>query len=313
VISSNSLQRTSPPTGTNSESITGAVVIDKPAGWTSHDVVNKVRRLAGTRKVGHLGTLDPNATGVLPLLLGRATRLAQFFGRADKHYEGVVSFGYSTDTYDAEGTPVSDPVPFTADRAALETALASFRGDLQQIPPAVSAKKVAGVRAYKLARQNQPVELPPVPISVFAIDVLSVTGNEVGLHVHCSSGTYVRSIAHDLGQYFGCGAFLKSLRRTASGEFTLKRAYTLDQLGALAELGNVEEAIVPAAALLNELPAEYVDEATAAFIRQGRDFRVSPFGAARDAQRIKAVGPDGDLIAIGEAILPNLYHPILVL
>jgi len=313
VTSSNSPDRSSLGVSEQSEALSGAIVVDKPAGWTSHDVVNKVRRLAGIRKVGHLGTLDPGATGVLPLLIGRATRLSQFFGRAEKHYEGVISFGYSTDTYDAAGTPTSQPVPFTLDPAALETALDTFRGPLRQIPPPVSAKKIGGVRAYKLARQNQTFELTAADVTVFAIEVRFVEGNEAGLHIHCSSGTYVRSIAHDLGRWFGCGAFLKSLRRTASGEFTLKSAATLEQLGSLAENGRFQESVIPAGELLTELPVEYVDQATAAFIRQGRDFRVSPFGPSRDARRVKAIGPDGDLLAVGEAILPNLYHPILVL
>lgn len=156
----------------------GVIVVDKPREWTSHDVVNKVRRLAGTRRVGHLGTLDPAATGVLPLVIGRATRLAQFYTRNDKVYEGVVHFGYSTDSYDGDGEPTSKEVPVVLDREALETVLNQFRGSFEQIPPPVSAKKIGGRPAYELARKHQPVELKPVPVEVYALDVLGIEGCE---------------------------------------------------------------------------------------------------------------------------------------
>ena len=295
-----------------STGLNGAVIVDKPLGWTSHDVVNKMRRLAGTRRIGHLGTLDPNATGVLPLLIGRATRLAQFFARAEKVYEGVVQFGYSTDTYDVEGKPTSEAVEFEVDRDALETALDAFRGPLKQVPPPVSAKKIGGGPAYKLARRNEPVELPPADVEIFSIEITCCSGNEAGLRVHCSAGTYVRSIAHELGLAFGCGAFLKSLRRIASGEFDLSVAKTIEELSELSGQDRFGEAVVPAADLLKAFPVEYVDPSTAAFIRQGRDFRGSPFRPPTDSRYVKAIAPDGELLAIGEVKLPNLYHPFLV-
>jgi tRNA pseudouridine55 synthase len=289
------------------------MVVDKPAGWTSHDVVNKARRFAGTRKVGHLGTLDPMATGVLPLLIGRATRLAQFFGKADKVYEGTIHFGYSTDTYDAEGTPTSESKQVDLDRATIESLLAAFQGKIQQTPPPVSAKKIQGMPAYKLARRNIEVKLEPVEVEVHSIEMLRCEGNEIDVRVHCGSGTYLRSIAHDLGRALGTGAFLKQLRRTASGGFDLQMSRTLDELAVLAEQGHTSEALIPAADLLPEFPSEHVDAATAGFIRQGRDFRVSPFRVAAAARYVKAVSQEGELLAIGEAKLPNLYHPILVL
>jgi tRNA pseudouridine55 synthase len=292
--------------------LNGAIVIDKPAGWTSHDVVNRVRRLAGTRKVGHLGTLDPLATGVLPVLIGSATRLAQFFGRADKRYEGTVQFGFSTDTYDAAGKPASEPRDCRPDRVQVERALDAFRGCIRQIPPPVSAKKIAGTPAYKLARQNKPVTLEACEVEVYALELLRCEGNQINLRVHCSAGTYVRSIAHDLGQALGCGAFLESLRRTRSGAFDISDAYTLDELAALAAQDRIAEALIPAARLLPDVPAASVDGPTVGFIRQGRDFRLSPFRPSPDAPLVKAVGPDGDLVAIGEARLPHVYHPILV-
>lgn len=210
------------------------IIVDKPAAWTSHDVVNKMRRFAGTRRVGHLGTLDPSATGVLPLVIGRATRLAQFYSRNDKIYEGVIHFGYATDSYDADGAPVSPEVSVVLDRSTLETVFDSFRGELMQVPPAVSAKKIGGRPAYEFARKNQPVELEAVPVQVYSLDVLDLEQNEVKVRVHCSAGTYLRSIAHEAGQKLGCGAFLKSLRRTASGDFKIQMARTLEELAELA-------------------------------------------------------------------------------
>lgn len=291
----------------------GAVVVDKPSGWTSHDVVNKVRRFAGTRKVGHLGTLDPAATGVLPLVIGRATRLAQFYTRNDKIYEGVIHFGCSTDSYDADGQATSSEQEIVLDREQLEAALQKFRGPFAQVPPPVSAKKIAGRPAYEMARKNQPVELKPVDVEVYSLDVVRMEGCEAAVRVHCSAGTYLRSIAHDAGQALGCGAFLKSLRRIASGDFKIEAARTLEQLAALAEAGRFEEAVIPAAQLLPDFPAEVVDALTAGQIRNGRDFRISPFHVRPGGRFVKAVNSDGQLVAIGEARLPHLYHPVLVL
>jgi tRNA pseudouridine55 synthase len=293
--------------------VDGVIVVDKPREWTSHDVVNKMRRLVGTRKIGHLGTLDPGATGVLPLVIGRATRLAQFFTRNDKTYQGVIHFGYSTDSYDMDGTPTSPETSVTLDRRALETLLNQFRGEIQQVPPPVSAKKIAGRPAYELARKGQPVELEPVTVTIHDLQVLDVEGCEATVLLHCSAGTYVRSIAHDAGQALGCGAFLKSLRRIASGDFTIERARTLEELAALAQERHLQEALIPAAELLPAFPAELVDAITAGHIRNGRDFRVSPFQAREGTRYVKAVTPQGELVAIGEARLPHLYHPVLVL
>ena len=289
------------------------IVVDKPSGWTSHDVVNKMRRLAGTRKVGHLGTLDPSATGVLPVIIGRATRLAQFYTRNDKVYEGIIHFGYSTDSYDADGEPTSPEVAVALDRAAIDGALDRSRGEFAQIPPPVSAKKIGGKPAYELARKQQPVDLKPVAINVYELEILKLESSEAAVRVHCSAGTYLRSIAHDAGQVLGCGAHLKNLRRIASGDFKIGSARTLEQLAILSEEGRLAEALVPAAQLLPEFPAEMVDAVTAGQIRNGRDFRVSPFRSHTGTRFVKAVNSEGDLIAIGEARLPHLYHPVLVL
>ena len=276
-------------------------------------MVNKVRRFAGTKKVGHLGTLDPAATGVLPLVIGRATRLAQFYTRNDKIYEGVIHFGYSTDSYDADGQLTSPAQDIVLDREQLEAALQKFRGRFAQVPPQVSAKKIAGRPAYEMARKQQPVELKAADVEVYSLDVLRMEGCEAEVRVHCSAGTYLRSIAHEAGQALGCGAFLKALRRTASGGFKIEAARTLEQLAALAEAGRFEEAVIPAAQLLPEFPAEMVDALTAGQIRNGRDFRISPFHSQGGGRYVKAVTSEGQLVAIGEARLPHLYHPVLVL
>ncbi len=291
----------------------GVIVVDKPRDWTSHDVVNKMRRLAGTRKIGHLGTLDPAATGVLPLVIGRATRLAQFYTRNDKIYEGVVRFGYSTNTYDDEGERTSEEVVVALDPAALEATLQAFRGPFDQVPPPVSAKKIGGRKAYDLARKQQPVELKPVPIEVYSLEVLGIEGPEAQVRVHCSAGTYLRSIAHEAGQAMGCGAVLKSLRRVASGDFKIESAHTLEELATLAAENRLKDVLIPAAHLLPEFPSEMVDSITVGQIRNGRDFRVSPFQLRQGARYVKAVNHLGDLVAIGEARLPHVYHPVLVL
>lgn len=291
----------------------GVIVVDKPEGLTSHDVVNRMRRLAGTRRVGHLGTLDPMATGVLPVMIGRATRLAQFFSAAEKAYEGSVQFGYSTDTYDREGSPTSGAVTPQFTRPELEAALARFRGKFLQTPPQFSAKKVGGKPAYRLARKNIAVELAAVEVQVFSLDLLGFEGVSARIAVRCSAGTYVRSIAHDLGCELGCGAFLSALRRTASGDFSESESQTLDALDQLAGRGALNEALIPASRLLPEIPNATVDALTAGQIRHGKDFRLSPFVDRAGSKYVKAVSPEGDLIAIGEVRLPNLYHPVLVL
>jgi len=253
------------------------------------------------------------ATGVLPLVVGRATRLAQFFVRAEKVYDAVIRFGYATDTYDRDGTPVPPLLEPQIDRAQLEAALEGFTGLLMQTPPPVSAKKIHGTPAYKLARKNIPVELKPVEVTVYSIDLVELAGPEARVVVRCSAGTYMRSIAHDVGKALGCGAFLKSLCRKASGDFTLEQARSIDKLEELARENRIQEALIPPSRLLPQFPSETVDALTAGQIRQGRDFRVSPFRVRPATRYVKAVTQQGDLLAIGEMRLPNVYHPFLVL
>jgi tRNA pseudouridine55 synthase len=281
----------------------GAVILDKPQGWTSHDAVNKIRRLAGTRRVGHLGTLDPMATGVLPVLLNRATRLAQFFTKDEKAYEATVRFGFATDTYDAEGRAVSEGREPRFSREDLDDWIERFRGTFAQRPPIVSAKKIGGTPAYELARRDIAVELPPVNVTIARLDVRRFALPAVDLIVECTAGTYVRSLAHDLGTLAGCGAHLTALRRTRSGEFTLAQARTIEELEA-----DFWAAVVPASELLPDLPAVPVDAITASQIGHGREFR-----ADREAPFVRAISPEGELLAIGKRAAPGRYHPEVVL
>lgn len=291
----------------------GAIIVDKPEGWTSHDVVSKFRRVARAKKVGHLGTLDPIATGVLPLVIGSATRLARFYLGGDKTYECVVRFGWATNTYDRGGEPVSEKKPVHLDADELEGLLEGFRGVFLQAPPPVSAKKIQGKRAYDLARRNQRIELEPVKVHVYELTLIEVTGEEARLRASCSGGTYMRSIAHELGQALGCGGHIRDLRRIASSEFTIAQARTIEQLESLAEGERLVDALIPAASLLPGIPEVFVDELAVARIRNGRDFPASPFRTEPAARYVKAVSAQGELVAIGEAVLPNVYHPVVVL
>jgi tRNA pseudouridine55 synthase len=291
----------------------GVIVVDKPEGWTSHDVVAKMRGIARTKRIGHLGTLDPIATGVLPLVIEKATRLAQFYTRSDKIYEGVVRFGWSTTSYDRAGEATSEPKEVQLSEAELEPLLERFRGEQLQTPPPVSAKKVDGKRAYDLTRQSVAVELEPVKITVYELALLAMDGRDARLRVHCSGGTYLRSIAHDLGQLMGCGAHLTELRRTASAEFEIEHARTLEQLQSLADEDRLVDAFVPAGKMMPTMPSVYVDDVTIAHIRHGRNFPASPFRSGPPTKYVKAVTGQGELVAIGEAVLPNLYHPAIVL
>jgi tRNA pseudouridine55 synthase len=208
----------------------GVIILDKPAGWTSHDVVNRMRRILGQRSVGHLGTLDPLATGVLPLVTGSLTRLAQFYTTSEKTYEGVIRFGFATNTYDADGEPAGDPQPVTPTLAHLQQLATRFQGLIDQVPPPFSAKKIQGVPAYKLARKQQEVILKPVQVEIKEFIITAVQGERATFRARVASGTYMRSVAHEMGQQLGCGAHLESLRRTAVAEFEITQSHTLEEI-----------------------------------------------------------------------------------
>ena len=287
----------------------GLLVLDKSSGLTSHDVVAIVRRATGERSIGHLGTLDPMATGVLPLLLGKHTRLAQFFGKAEKHYTGTIRFGFATDTYDADGTPASEPAPLTLTLDELRKLAVPFHGEINQVPPVFSAKKINGVPAHKLARAGQDVPVKPARITIHNFELTSLNGDTAEFMMHVSAGGYVRSVAHELGALAGCGAHLASLRRTQAGDFTLAQAITLDELKSLS-IAEIESRLPHPRTLLPEMPSLIVDEQTAGRIRNGMQVNVPDYSAA---PLLKLFSTPRDLLAIAQRVAGTLVQPTVVL
>ncbi len=302
------------------QEISGVLIIDKPVRLTSHDVVAHVRRVLGIKQIGHFGTLDPFATGVLPLSVGKATRFAQFYLKSRKAYEGTMRFGFSTDTYDGTGTPSSEEVPVSIEAAELEKLFREFTGRLMQTPPAYSAKRIGGARAYDLARQHKPVTLEPVEVEVYAFELLGAEGSRARFAVECSGGTYVRSLAHDIGQKLGCGAHLEELRRTAVAEFTLDRSVTLEGLAEAVREEKLGECMVPLEALLPDCPELVVRGREEKNVRHGHRFELGQperfgrgTGRLQSVALLKVMNPERRLIAVARHVAGSIYHPDLVL
>jgi tRNA pseudouridine55 synthase len=288
----------------------GLLVLDKPSGLTSHDVVALVRRATGERSIGHLGTLDPMATGVLPLLLGKYTRLAQFFGQAEKHYEGHIRFGYATDTFDAEGTPAAPSRPLTQSLGELQLLAKAFHGEMDQVPPVYSAKKINGVPAHKLARAGVEVPVKPARITIHGFELTSLEDDIAAFTMQVSAGGYVRSVAHELGQLAGCGAHLSSLRRTRAGVFTLDHAITVEQLKQAAGPAEIEALLPHPRTLLPEMPSVTVDEQMAGRLRNGMQVNLPDFSQAR---LVKVFTTPTDMLAIARRVAGTLMQPIVVM
>ena len=296
--------------------MTGALIIDKPSGPTSHDVVACVRRAFGVQRVGHTGTLDPLATGVLVLLVGRATRLAQFLALDEKEYVADVQLGIETATYDAASWPVFFSRGFRLQAEDLLPVLEQFRGTYEQAPPPFSAKKIAGKRAYEHARRREPVELQPVEVTVRDLEILSSTSEGcLRLRIVCSAGFYVRSLAHDIGQRLGCGAHLQSLRRTRAGRFTLEEAAPLDLI--VAGGATASSRLVPPSELLGHLPAVTLIEEGITRVSHGnsiaREHLDAPLPSLSRGSRVRLLGPAGGLLAIADCGHDGLLHPVVVL
>jgi tRNA pseudouridine55 synthase len=303
----------------------GLLVIDKSEGPTSHDVVARLRRALGERRIGHTGTLDPLATGVLPLLVGRATRLAQFLSADDKRYLATIRLGVSTTTRDREGDPVGEPIdPSGLTRERIDAALDGFRGTFFQTPPMYSAKKVGGVSAHRLARRGAVAALAPVSVTVHELTMVGLAGADVRLDLRCSAGFYVRSLAHELGVSLGCGAHLWSLRRTAAGSLTLDDALPLADVDARPELAR--ERMRPMGALLTGWPSVRVTPQGCEKVRRGRHLTPAdceawdaPSGRAASDEAppvsVRILDADGDLIALAAWVGgdPPLLHPRVVL
>jgi tRNA pseudouridine55 synthase len=308
----------------------GALVIDKPQGKTSHDVVDAVRHLVGFRQIGHLGTLDPLATGVLVLLLGRATRLVQFYSGRRKRYAAGFRFGFSTDSYDSDGTPQGPDNPPVLDPAVLANFAAERIGRFEQMPPAFSAKKIHGRPAYELARKNKTVELKPVEVELFEYRLTGIEGPLARFEIECSSGTYIRSLAHEMGQKLGCGAHLAEIIRTAVGEFSLEQAIKLEELAEAARMGKFADCLIKLENLLPNFPRVNVLPVVERRVCHGTRFNVSvsqiqpgrfepPPGATSQldsgqprAPRLRVFNQQQKLIAIAEAVVPRTYQPIVV-
>ena len=298
----------------------GLLNIDKPEGWTSHDVVARVRRLLGEKRVGHTGTLDPFATGVLVLMVGRATRLAQFLAGDAKEYEAVVRFGYATETGDATGARREDTADILSGEGGvrawseteIEAALSALRGEIEQVPPMYSAKKIAGKKLYELARRGETVEREARRVHIYELEALRQMGGELLLwnedgtcdmrvRVRCSAGTYVRVLAESLGEHLGAGAHLTGLRRTRAGEFGIETAVTMDELETEAEKGAAANLLVSMDAALSGLSFLHLTDEEARRVRHGVPLRLRSEAAAayRDQERVRMKDESGNLLAIG--------------
>jgi tRNA pseudouridine55 synthase len=288
----------------------GVVIIDKPTGLTSHDVVNRVRRILGQRSVGHLGTLDPLATGVLPLVIGNLTRLAQFYTTSEKVYEGVIRFGFATDTYDAEGEPTTSSKSVQVTLQQCRELAAGFRGVVEQMPPPFSAKKIHGVPAYKLARKQREVPLKPIKVEIKEFEIVDVENDRASFRARVASGTYMRSVAHEMGRQLGCGAHLASLRRTALAEFDLAEAHSLDKLDSAAKTQQLEDVCVHPRKLLPQFPSVTANDEMAARIRSGCTVNLPELSRAK---QVKVFYGQRELIAIATRVAGTLFHPKIVL
>jgi tRNA pseudouridine55 synthase len=309
----------------------GILVVNKPSGRTSHDVVEFVRRLIGFRQIGHFGTLDPLATGVLVLAFGRATRLARFYASRRKRYTCAVRFGFATDTYDADGEALGPDTAPSLDPEQLRALASQFVGRIQQTPPSFSAKKIHGRPAHELARKHKPVDLRPVDVDVYEFRLTGLEGSVARFAVECGSGTYIRSLANDLGKIHGAGAHLAEIVRTAVGEFTLDHAVTLPELELDAKAGKIASRVIPLENLLPDLPRTTVLPIIEKRVRHGAKFnlplaQIQPgqMTAAQGAPaqldsadwkpaRLRVFNQQGQLIAIAEPVVPRTYQPVLVL
>jgi tRNA pseudouridine55 synthase len=308
----------------------GALVINKPKGKTSHDVVDAVRHLAGFRQIGHLGTLDPLATGVLVLLLGRATRLVQFYAGRRKRYAAGFRFGFATDTYDSDGEAQEPDAAPALDAATLEKFASERTGRFEQMPPSFSAKKVKGRPAYELARKKQIVDLKPVEVEIYEYKLKEIDGSIARFVIECSSGTYIRSLAHEMGQKLGCGAHLAEITRTAVGEFSMEQAITLEELAEAKQAGKFADCLIPLEGLLTNFPKVNVLPVVEKRVRHGTKFNImlaqlqpgrveAPPGATTQLDggepkppRLRVFSQQDKLIAIAEAVVPRTYQPIVV-
>jgi tRNA pseudouridine55 synthase len=297
--------------------ISGVLVVDKPVGLTSHDVVQIVRKGTNIRRAGHTGTLDPRASGVLVILIGPAVRLSEYVSASDKRYQAVIRLGATTDTYDADGRILSTSPVDQITEEQFEEALQSFVGEIEQVPPPYSAVKIKGRKAYEMAREGEEVDLEPRRIKVYSLELLEWAPPEAVVDVYCSSGTYVRSLAHDLGEKLGCGAHLIGLRRTKSGRFTLRDAVPLRRLREAFEDGNWYQYLIPAAEALSDWPAIELPHEQVDAIRHGHRIPAEGLEITRESDQggespnmVRGVSEQGELVALLEFVTEaNEWQP----
>lgn len=287
--------------------ISGVLVVDKPVGMTSHDVVQAIRNGTGLRRAGHTGTLDPRASGVLVILVGPAVRLSEYVSASDKRYQAIIRLGGRTDTFDSDGKMTQANQPVNVTESQFEEVLKTFIGEIEQTPPPYSAVKVQGRKAYEMARQGEDVELAPRKITVHHLEVLEWAPPEVVIDVHCSSGTYVRSLANDLGEKLGCGAYLVGLRRTKSGRFSLRDAVPLRKLQESFHAGNWYQYLIPAAEALGDWPAIELSPDDVEGVRHGH--RVKAEADAVLGSRVRGVSTQGELVALMELVAGEDGNP----
>ena len=287
--------------------ISGVLVVDKPVGMTSHDVVQAIRNGTGLRRAGHTGTLDPRASGVLVILVGPAVRLSEYVSASDKRYQAIIRLGGRTDTFDSDGKMTQANQPVNVTESQFEEVLKTFIGEIEQTPPPYSAVKVQGRKAYEMARQGEEVELAPRKITVHHLEVLEWAPPEVVIDVHCSSGTYVRSLANDLGEKLGCGAYLVGLRRTKSGRFSLRDAVPLRKLQESFHAGNWYQYLIPAAEALGDWPAIELSPDDVEGVRHGH--RVKAEADAVLGSRVRGVSTQGELVALMELVAGEDGNP----
>ncbi len=304
----------------------GLILVNKPKGITSHDVVDQIRDILGIQKVGHYGTLDPLATGLVIVAVGKTTRLFPFYSKKDKTYTGRIRLGFSTDTYDSTGKPISSESKEYPKKSALLNGMKKFVGKIEQVPPPYSAKKYKGKPLYELARGKKDYKLRPNKISVYFFDLIQFTPPDVEFKVRCSSGTYIRSIAHDLGQHLECGAHLSELTRTAIGEYHMDESLELDKIKSLAKKGKIEEFLIPIEFLLPEFPKIILSERGSVLAKNGN--KVFPeyiLKIIHDESRLKSLpktkenhfrmfSVEGKFLALArKSPGENDFHPFLVI
>lgn len=279
----------------------GIIIIDKQQDWTSHDVVAKLRGMLHERKIGHGGTLDPMATGVLPVFVGRATKGVEFFDKREKEYIAGIRFGLSSDTQDIWGetheTGAAQPT-----REAVEAVLELFRGDIMQLPPMYSAVKVDGKKLYQLARRGLEVERKPRPVTIHELELMDGENGEYRLRVLCSAGTYVRALCHDIGERLGCGAVMSSLCRTRAGDYGLEQAVTLEELALRLETSTAEELFLPLDSLFARYPAVTADAAEERKIYCGAAYK-----SLLEAGKYRVYGSDGSFLMLGECLNGTMH------